>query len=281
MSIIVLPKRRPSIRAVFTPIPNWNSPLLEHCISIAVIFGDRPVRFDKYQTTPTFLDVISTGNLNREYLSRTGQLTYRARNITNDRISLGTITSDDPWSFFGQTEVSVIASHQGTGLIRNFGRFVDTTITGGWAWYNWNTIPNRMIFNINSNFQMYGDINDIFTDKIRVVGCSITGIPLSGTATGTVDVYDNGQRTGGRSASIPAFPSTASRSASIFNEPTGTATARPKEGWINYVAIFDKALTAEEHRAWAQDEFGWVDSTEFIPLSLVAPEVAYKITMII
>lgn len=294
---LVIP-RLPSITTPSDfPVPDWSSPLLKHCTSIVTLVGPTPIRYDRGHTSPTprasgsplaFPNIDDTqGDVTLEANAGIQQLSRRfSGDATNDRVGLGDITSDDPWSFFGQTEMSVISSLTYEGNEASiFPRIVDksdaSAVQNGWGmWINPDT--NFVTFRIDSTGGVFQRSYDLPIGP-HLIGVSMTGIPLSLTASPTGNWYDNGENLGAGSvtAAMPPFPSTTTKAAiGNWNHDID----RMWSGFIDFVAIFDKALTDAEHKAWYDDRWGWIQQNEvpiIIETSTTPQVIQYKITMII
>ena len=258
---------------------DWQHPLLKHCTSIVTNIGPAPRRFDRADGVPRQPTVDnSSGDVTTEFHSVTGTLSKRfSGDATNDRVALGSITSADPWSFFGQTDVTVIANLTTDGITHaaGFPRLVDKSDGGsganGWAIYwNNNATPDILQFQIAGSADTYAEFPFATYGSSTMIGMSVSGIPLSSTATATFTAYADGERASSRTNSIGAFPSTTTNAA--IGNWQDVAGNRMWDGFIDFVAIFDKALTDAEHAMFYDSRFDFfLTDTRSIFLPAAAP----------
>lgn len=251
---------------------DWQHPMLRHCTSIVVNIGPNPVRFDRDYSNPQQPTVDnSSGDVTTEKNSVTGTLSKRfSGDATNDRVRLGSITSDDPWSFFGQTSASVICHIKRDGFGNsNFPRFVDKSNSGnaanGWGVWWSNDSTDKLVFGIDGTGQSVA-VNWPTENSTNVFGFNVTNVPLSGTATVTLEAFSDGTSIGtGSRTSMPQFPAT-TVNAAIGN--WNHTSDRMFDGFIDYVAIFDRAIPASQHAMFGHTPFAFMRTSErtyFLP----------------
>lgn len=268
---------------------NWSDPKLRNCIALITTFDGRPERHYPSGRVER-LSVDNSSNSISKTPAHIGSGRYSSEfvgNSTDDRIQLGSITSADPISFFGQTDVSVVARCNFASSNSEFPRLIDksnnTNSADGWGIWIWrNGSSDVFRFGIDGGgLGGSSSLNPNIRDNpLRTLACNATGIPLASTATATLRTFTNGKFNSVANDTTSPFPSTTTNGA-VGN--WNHSTDRQWNGNIEYVALFDKPLSDAEHLAFDRNGYSFFGSRQIVYStgSSVESAATNKLVMII
>lgn len=261
---------------------NWSDPKLRNCVAIITTFDGRPERHYPSGRVER-LTVDNSSSSISQTPAHIGSGRYSSEfvgNTSDDRIQLGSITSADPISFFGQTDISIVARCNYALSGSEYPRVIDKSDgvigTNGWSWFIREGPPPAFEFGINGDSNSTGgEYNpNLTTFPVRSLGLNVTNVPLSGTATVGIRGFANGKFSGFRAEPLGPFPSTTT-DASVGN--WNHTSNRQWNGNIEYVALFDKPLSDAEHLAFDRDGYSFFDLRQVsYPIDGTAPSTASR-----
>jgi hypothetical protein len=180
-------------------------------------------------------------------VKKNGKYVYTLNQNGDDRIDLGSITSDNPLSGQATQEMSVYALFEWSTEVA-FPRIIDKSTSGnaagGWAFYP-DTGNQRMRFHVSGASVSYGNLGSMSVGQTYGLGVS--------AKSNDSDFYKDGASIVAGGNNSFTIPTTTARCAiSQWNHAT---TNRHYSAPIYCVFGWDRKLSAAEHKSLHQDPY--------------------------